>query len=92
MGLKLLNGEMRCISRVVIEPRFRGIGLGRYLVAETLARAGVELVEAMAAMGQVNPFFERAGMRRYEGGGEREGGAVAGGAGGGGDITGVLSG
>ena len=68
MGLKLLNAEMRCISRVVIEPRFRGIGLGRYLVAETLGRAGVEMVEAMAAMGQVNPFFERAGMRRYEGG------------------------
>ena len=67
MEMKLLNSEVRCINRVVIHPQYRGIGLGRWLVGETLGCAGVKFVEAMAVMGGVNPFFEKAGMRRYEG-------------------------
>jgi len=67
MGIRLLNQEMRCISRIVIHPQYRGIGLGAKLVRETLGRAGVRFVEALAVMGRVNPFFERAGMRCYEG-------------------------
>ncbi|MBN2377904.1 MAG: hypothetical protein JXD22_16015 [Sedimentisphaerales bacterium] len=66
-ALQLLNREMRWISRVVIHPQFRGIGLAQRLVAETLGRVGTEMVEALAAMGRVNPFFEKAGMTRYEG-------------------------
>jgi len=65
-GLQLLNREMRWISRVVIHPQYRGIGLARYLVEQTLERAQTIMVEALAAMGRVNPFFERAGMKRYE--------------------------
>lgn len=68
MALRLLNLEMRTISRVVIRPEYRGIGLGSWLVANTLELAGTVMVEAMAAMGRVNPFFERAGMVRYESG------------------------
>lgn len=64
--LRLLNREVRTITRVVIHPQFRGVGLARQLVQQTLNRAGVVLVEAMAAMGRVNPFFERAGMTAYE--------------------------
>ena len=66
-ALGLLNAEMRCISRVVIHPSWRGMGLARWLVAETLPQAGTVLVEALAAMGRVHPFFEQAGMTRYEG-------------------------
>ena len=66
-ALRVLNQEVRCINRVVIRPEFRGIGLGQELVARTLPRAGTPLVEALAAMGRVNPFFERAGMTRYAG-------------------------
>ena len=65
-GLQLLNREMRWISRVVIHPQYRGIGLAHYLVEQTLERVGTIMVEALAAMGRVNPFFERAGMKRYE--------------------------
>ena len=65
-ALAALNREMRCISRVVIRPEYRGIGLGSLLVRETLGQAGTPLVEAMAVMGRVNPFFEKAGMTRYE--------------------------
>ena len=63
--LALINKNIRCISRVVIEPRFRGLGLASRLVRETMPKMGVPLVEAMAVMGLVNPFFEKAGMKAF---------------------------
>jgi GNAT superfamily N-acetyltransferase len=60
--LALLNREVRWVSRVVIHPQFRGIGLAARLVRETLDLCGGVYVEVIAAMGLVNPFFERAGM------------------------------
>jgi GNAT superfamily N-acetyltransferase len=62
----LVNGEIRSISRVVVQPAFRGIGLGVKLVRAILESARSEIVEAHAAMGGVNPFFEKAGMSRLE--------------------------
>jgi hypothetical protein len=64
--IRWLNTNVRCISRVVVDPRYRGVGLAARLVRETLPLAGVPIVEALAAMGQVNPFFEKAGMTRYD--------------------------
>jgi len=60
--LSLINRNIRCIARVVIEPRFRGIGLATRLVRETLPRMDVPIVEALGVMPKVNPFLERAGM------------------------------
>jgi len=60
----LLNREMRILRRLIVHPDVRGCGLGRWLVAETLPRVGTRYVECLAAMGLVNPVFERAGMRR----------------------------
>ena len=62
----LLNREVRCISRVVVDPRFRGLGLAVRLIRHALNHAHVPFVEALAAMGRVNPFFERAGMTRHD--------------------------
>ncbi|MEX0885635.1 MAG: hypothetical protein WD009_04270, partial [Phycisphaeraceae bacterium] len=62
---KLLAAEVRCISRVVIEPRWRGLGLAVRLVQWALNTAQTPVTEALAAMGRVNPFFERAGMTAY---------------------------
>ena len=61
----LLNAELRCISRVVVDPRWRGLGLAVRLVRDALASPTTPLTEAIAAMGRVNPFFERAGMTAY---------------------------
>jgi GNAT superfamily N-acetyltransferase len=66
-GLQLVNENIRCISRIIIEPRYRGLGLARHLVAETMGRLNVPIIEAMAIMGRVNPFFEKAGMRPFMG-------------------------
>lgn len=63
--LALVNKNVRRIARVVIEPRFRGIGLAQRLVRETMPQMNVPIVEAMAVMGLVSPFFEKADMQRY---------------------------
>jgi len=62
---RLINEELRIISRVVLAPNWRGLGLASRLVAETLPEVGTPYVEAMAAMGAMHPFFERAGMTAY---------------------------
>jgi len=66
MQLELINANIRRISRVIIEPRFRGLGLANRLVRETMPQVNVPIVEALAVMGWVNPFFERAGMKAYK--------------------------
>ncbi len=63
--LALFNKNIRCISRVIIEPRFRGLGLASRLVRQTMPEMNVPVIEAMAVMGLVNPFFEKAGMKAY---------------------------
>ena len=64
--LGLINANIRRISRVIIEPRFRGLGLASRLVRETMPLVNVPIVEALAVMGWVNPFFEKAGMKAYK--------------------------
>lgn len=64
--LALINSNIRCIGRVVIEPRFRGLGLASRLVRETMPKMDVPIIEAMAVMGEVNPFFEKAGMKAFK--------------------------
>ena len=63
--LALINKNIRRISRVIIEPRFRGLGLASQLVCQTLSEMNVPIIEAMAVMGLVNPFFEKVGMTAY---------------------------
>lgn len=63
--VRVWNAHLRTISRVVIDPNWRGLGLAVRLVRETLPLAGTAYVEALAAMGRMHPFFERAGMTRY---------------------------
>lgn len=63
---RALNREVRTISRVVIDPRWRGLGLAVRLVRHALDQAETPYTEALAVMGQVHPFFERAGMIRYD--------------------------
>jgi energy-coupling factor transporter ATP-binding protein EcfA2/GNAT superfamily N-acetyltransferase len=63
---RLINQEIARISRVVIHPKFRGIGLGAFLVKETLGKVDVKVVEVLAVMAKYNPFFEKAGMLRMD--------------------------
>jgi len=63
--LGLINKNIRCISRIIIEPRFRGLGLAKRLVQQTMQRMNVPIIEAVAVMGRINPFLEKAGMRPF---------------------------
>ncbi len=62
----MLNHEFRTIRRVVIDPRWRGLGLAVQLVRHALEHPETIFTEALAVMGRVHPFFERAGMARYD--------------------------
>ena len=64
MSMKELNQKVSIISRVVVHPKYRSIGLGAKLVKETLRLAGTPCVELPAVMAKYNPFAEKAGMRK----------------------------
>jgi ABC-type ATPase with predicted acetyltransferase domain len=64
MSMKELNDKLSIISRVVVHPKYRTIGLGVKLVKETLAKAGTPYVEMPAVMAKYNPFAEKAGMQK----------------------------
>ncbi|MDX2131856.1 MAG: hypothetical protein SFY69_07380 [Planctomycetota bacterium] len=61
---RALNREVRTISRVLVSPAWRGLGVGVSLVRAYLASPLTRRTEAIAAMGRYAPIFERAGMRR----------------------------
>ncbi len=61
-----INRELRTISRVIIEPRFRGLGLASRMVRHALHEAETPCTEAFASMGRLHPFFARAGMQRFD--------------------------
>jgi hypothetical protein len=63
--LVLLNKNVRCINRLIIDPRFRSLGLASRLVRETMPKINIPIIEAMAVMGLVNPFLEKAGMKAF---------------------------
>lgn len=67
VSARLLNREIRCLARVIIHPQYRGLGLASRLVRHAIETAppAVRVVEALAAMGHVHPFFTRAGMVKY---------------------------
>lgn len=62
---KRINRDLRCISRVIIDPRSRGLGIASNLVRHYLANPQTPATESIAAMGSICPFFERAGMKPY---------------------------
>jgi len=64
---KLLNDEIRCISRVIVDPQFRSIGLAVTLIRRTTPQIGKKYIESAAVMGHLHPMFTKAGMKMYTG-------------------------
>jgi GNAT superfamily N-acetyltransferase len=62
-GVEELNEDWAVISRVIVHPKYRAIGLGSRLVRETLRMQDCGHVELIAVMSRYNPFAEGAGMR-----------------------------
>jgi GNAT superfamily N-acetyltransferase len=72
--LRFVNEHMRTISRVIVHPQFRALGLSSWLVRCICEHCDTRYTEALAVMGRAHPFFEKAGMRRFDP--VKEGGAV----------------
>lgn len=61
---RALNQQLITLSRVVIDPKYRGAGIASAFVRRCCELTEWPWVEALAQMGTINPFFERAGFRR----------------------------
>jgi len=59
---KVLNRWFSVVSRIVIDPRYRGAGLAGDLMTLAVANAPNRWVEAVMSMGNVNPFARRSGL------------------------------
>lgn len=66
----LVNRDFRTIARVVVVPEYQGRGVGTELVRRAIMAAETRYTETLAWRARENPFFEKAGMQRWEGGWE----------------------
>jgi len=62
--LQFANRHLRTISRVVVHPQFRSLGLASLIVRRMCEHCPTRYTEAMAVMSQVHPLFEAGGMTR----------------------------
>jgi N-acetylglutamate synthase-like GNAT family acetyltransferase len=62
--LAALNRQLWVLARVVVHPTYRGAGVAASFVRRACATCPVPWIETLSAMGQFNPFFERAGFVR----------------------------
>jgi N-acetylglutamate synthase-like GNAT family acetyltransferase len=64
VALSALNRQLWLLARVVLHPTYRGAGIAAAFVRRACQTCPVDWIETLSAMGQVNPFFERAGFVR----------------------------
>jgi len=62
-NIKKVNAEILRITRIIIHPKYRGVGLAQELIRLTMPMVNKRIVETIAAIAQYNPFFEKAGMK-----------------------------
>ena len=60
--LKLVNKTIRYIARLIVDPRFRRLGLATKLLTESLATQTVPIVETLTPIDFTNIIFQRAGF------------------------------
>lgn len=61
-----VNKLFESISRIIVHPKYRSIGLAYYLIKEYFKICKSKYVETIAVMPKYNPFFEKAGMTNVE--------------------------
>lgn len=63
-SIRAMNRQLVLLSRVVLHPTYRGAGVASAFIRRSCELSGYRWIEALAQMGHVNPFFERAGFVR----------------------------
>ena len=61
-----LNREFETIARIIIHPKYRGIGLAYLFLKEYFKLSKSKYIETIAVMPKFNPFFEKAGMIKVD--------------------------
>jgi GNAT superfamily N-acetyltransferase len=64
VAMAALNQQLWLLQRVVLHPTYRGAGIAARFVRHACRLCPVDWIETLSAMGQVNPFFEKAGFVR----------------------------
>lgn len=64
LALRALNRQLVVLSRVVLQPTYRGAGLAAAFIRCSCQTCPWPWIEALTEMGHLNPFFERAGFVR----------------------------
>jgi len=62
VAMAALNRQLWLLQRVVIHPTYRGAGLAAAFVRRACELCDIDWIETLSAMGQINPFFEKAGF------------------------------
>ena len=62
--LQRINRSLWVLARVVLHPAYRGAGIAADFIARACDTCPVPWIETLSAMGQFNPFFERAGFAK----------------------------
>ena len=57
-----INEKFECIARVILHPKYRGLGLAYYFLQEYFNMSDCEYIETVAVMSKYSPFFQKAGM------------------------------
>jgi DNA polymerase elongation subunit (family B)/ABC-type lipoprotein export system ATPase subunit len=63
---EILNRDFDYLARVIILPKFRGIGLSQFMLKEYFKLTDAKYAETLAVMANYNPFFEKAGMTKID--------------------------
>jgi GNAT superfamily N-acetyltransferase len=69
--LQAWNAQLVNLSRVVLDPRYRGCGLATAFVRRSCETCRWPWIETLAEMGHFHPLFERAGFERVAPGADR---------------------
>jgi GNAT superfamily N-acetyltransferase len=64
LAMQAMNRQLWLLSRVVLQPTWRGAGVAVGFVNRACELCPVPWIETLSAMGQINPFFEQAGFQR----------------------------
>lgn len=63
--LRIINKKILYIARLIVDPRFRKLGLATWLLSDTLQRQTVPIVETLTPIDFTNKIFQRAGFKLY---------------------------
>jgi ABC-type ATPase with predicted acetyltransferase domain len=60
-----VNQNIRTISRLIVHPAYRGLGLASILIKCILNNCTTRYTETLATMAKAHPLFRKSGMKEF---------------------------